>query len=410
MTNIPPPPPTGPPLHLATDDAPPSFTIIDGEALLMFAVDIGLSIDLDLAQKLLARPGERVQRETLQAATDPRRTPEYFEFRPAPLRVSQTASPVVITPEFSTTGDVRITLFDFGAACIIYRVRLAPAPEALLDLAIGLYEHRALLADARARAGALLGVIESAVRQPRVAEVVEDYIVYHLRSARGYDAAAITTAQRDLLARVLRAERTPLSDQQIDDALSSTLSYTRNDQLIIDWNASILINDPGDDVISVLEYANVELLEVRHMDDRLDEMLEASYEAVIKSERAGSAAAKVTPETAKVKLSLLPRLGRRSDLHRLAVMQMDSALMFEDINNALKLLGDQYLARVYRLAAQRMHLPDWDASVLRKIQTLDGIYQKASDERSDFRMQVLEWIIIVLIAVSIVLPFIAPGK
>ena len=39
-------------------------------------------------------------------------------------------------------------------------------------------------------------------------------------------------------------------------------------------------------------------------------------------------------------------------------MQVESAVLFEGVNNALKLLGDQYLARVYRLASQRFHLEE----------------------------------------------------
>jgi hypothetical protein len=49
---------------------------------------------------------------------------------------------------------------------------------------------------------------------------------------------------------------------------------------------------------------------------------------------------------------------QHADLHRVAQMQVDSAMLFEGVNNALKLLGDQYLARVYRLASQRFHLEE----------------------------------------------------
>jgi uncharacterized Rmd1/YagE family protein len=73
------------------------------------------------------------------------------------------------------------------------------------------------------------------------------------------------------------------------------------------------------------------------------------------------------------------------------------------VTNALKLVGDQYLARLYRMAAQRMRLPEWDASIARKLQTAESIYQRLSDQASTIRLEVLEWIIIVLIAVSILL-------
>jgi hypothetical protein len=90
-------------------------------------------------------------------------------------------------------------------------------------------------------------------------------------------------------------------------------------------------------------------------------------------------------------------------LRVIAELQVDNAVLFEGVNNALKLLGDQYLARAYRLASKRFHLDDWDAGILRKLQTLESIYQKVSDRAATWRMEVLEWVIIVLFVFSIVL-------
>jgi hypothetical protein len=99
----------------------------------------------------------------------------------------------------------------------------------------------------------------------------------------------------------------------------------------------------------------------------------------------------------------------RGGRHRLAALQMENAILFEGINNTLKLLGDQHLARLYAVAARRLHLADWDQSILRKLHTANELYQKLADEHSGRRMEVLEWIIILLIAVSIVLPFMVSG-
>jgi hypothetical protein len=89
----------------------------------------------------------------------------------------------------------------------------------------------------------------------------------------------------------------------------------------------------------------------------------------------------------------------------IAQLQVDGALLFERVTNTLKLLGDQYLARVYRLVSQRFHLEDWDASILRKLETLESIYGKMSDRAGTRRMELLEWIIIVLITISIAVSF-----
>jgi hypothetical protein len=97
------------------------------------------------------------------------------------------------------------------------------------------------------------------------------------------------------------------------------------------------------------------------------------------------------------------------DTTHIAQLQVDGALLFERVTNTLKLLGDQYLARVYRLASQRFHLEAWDASILRKLETLESIYSKMSNRTTTRRMEVLEWIIIVLIAVSIAVSFFPMG-
>jgi len=80
---------------------------------------------------------------------------------------------------------------------------------------------------------------------------------------------------------------------------------------------------------------------------------------------------------------------------------VDNAILFEGVNNTLKLLGDQYLARVYRLANKRFHLDEWDTSIIRKLQTLESIYEKISNQATNRRMEVLEWAIVILIAFSI---------
>jgi len=129
------------------------------------------------------------------------------------------------------------------------------------------------------------------------------------------------------------------------------------------------------------------------LDRNLDDALDRSYEAL--TTRRGNS---------------LQRLGVfGADRHRVARMQVDSAILFEGVNNALKLLGDQYLSRVYRLVSQRFHLAEWDAGILRKLQTLESIYEKMSDQVTNRRMEVLEWIIIILIAISIILPFLPGG-
>ena len=78
-------------------------------------------------------------------------------------------------------------------------------------------------------------------------------------------------------------------------------------------------------------------------------------------------------------------------------------LGLENFEQALKLIGDQYLARVYRAATQRYRLGEWNTGALRKLDTIESIYQKIHVHASGIRMELLEWIIIALIAFEILL-------
>ena len=69
----------------------------------------------------------------------------------------------------------------------------------------------------------------------------------------------------------------------------------------------------------------------------------------------------------------------------------------------LKLVGDQYLARLYGLLARRFHLPEWEQSIQRNLDVLESSYQVLSDQATTFRGEFLEWTVIVLIFAEIVL-------
>jgi hypothetical protein len=140
----------------------------------------------------------------------------------------------------------------------------------------------------------------------------------------------------------------------------------------------------------VLEFVNVELLEMRFLDRRLDAALEKAYALLARRNWGRS----WWPGTV------------RNDLRDLGALQVENAALFEGVNNALKLVGDQFLARVYRLASERFHLAEWDATILRKLDTLDSLYGKTADLASAMRIEILEWIIILLIAFEVVWSFV----
>jgi hypothetical protein len=67
-------------------------------------------------------------------------------------------------------------------------------------------------------------------------------------------------------------------------------------------------------------------------------------------------------------------------------------------------MGDDFQARVFQLATRKMGLALWDASITRKLQTLESIDSKISDSEGARRMELLEIVIIILITISTFMP------
>lgn len=357
-----------------------------GRCHVLYAFDIGLGIDLDHANRVIA---SATQRESIK---DKRRAPETVISQPAPLRMTRPADPIQLGA-FTTDPNVDVVLYDFGAVAVRYAMPLAGSLADLERLSGDLYDNEPLARSARQIVDAVARSVAPAVRRPGIANLVEDYAIFHIEAFdQPCDLNTLIARHGDQVARILRASQSPVSDQEVADALACRISYAADDAALIDWAATLLVGPDADDVRTVLEFANVELLELRFLDSQLDAALEQSYRVL--SRRRGPGWGLFGSLAAEVR-----RIGR---------LQVDNAVLFEGVNNALKLLGDQYLARVYRLASQRFHLAEWDAAILRKIETIDSIYSKESDRQINVRMEILEWIIIILIAAELVLPFLRP--
>jgi hypothetical protein len=359
------------------------LTIQNGTCHVLFVYDVALSINLDQVEQ---RATQTKQRQSIKHG---KRSPKQFEFTPQPLRLTE-QSDVMPVGAHQTIPAIDMVLYDFGAVSVLYSVDISGPFSGLADLSQSVYDNERLLADSRKRVEQLLRDIQEAVQRPGISEMVEDYVIFHIESLQKPAAIqSLVNGHNQEMAQILRAETQPLSLDEVQDAMSGRISYGVDDLTLVDWNAALVVDAEGDDVCSVLEFANVELLEMRYLDQSLDNALGRSYELLTRSR-------------------WKPRLtSGLADMKQIGQLQVDSALLFEGVNNSLKLLGDQYLARVYRLVSQRFHLTEWDGTIIRKLETLESIYEKISDRVSNWRLEVLEWIIILLIAISIVLPFIS---
>ena len=345
------------------------------------STDLGFAIDLARAEQILA--ADQIQ----QHFKKPRRAPEAQQLQRHSLRVAQSGFPVDLG-NFRSEGPVEIVLWEFGAATIAYAVPIDAHLEDLVPLSDLLWDHAELLGDAKNRAQQLIDAIRPAIDKPQLGPRFEDYVVFELRLPDREPVSELWTRCASTTASILRAEPGPLSDQEISDALNLRCAYVRDEVVLIDWFAALLVGDDMEDERLVLELTTAELLELRDLDEQLDKGIEAAY-ALLSRKR-----------------SWFSQLSTRDqDLGQVSQLQADAVVLFEGVDNALKLLGDQYLARMYRVASERFHLPQWDAAIERKLRVLDGIYEKLSTRTASRRFEMLELVIIALIAISTVAPF-----
>lgn len=376
----------------------PAFTASGGCSAIL-AYDIGVGVDLRRAESLSA------QVEGFDSVVERKPPPRYLNFKEEPLRLRFKIDPVSVG-SFSTTPTVEVVVFAFGAVSVIYTFPVSGPLAEWVYLSSVLYDSPALPAHSRGLVKKLMDGILPSIDKPEIADSVEDYTIFHLARAEGSNpvpeaatggeglpTSDFVASNRQLLAQILRSETQPIGPDEVNEALGSRIAYGESDEAIVGWNGAVLIRHPdAEDVQSVLEYANIQLLKLRRVDDQLDRALAHAYEAVGRSESGGW----------RRSYPLIPDREARA----VSRLQMESAILYEGVANALKLAGDPYLARLYRMAGQRMHLSEWDSSISRKLQTADGIYSKLSDRAAIRRLELLEWIVIVLIGVSILTVFV----
>ena len=355
--------------------------IAKGTCFPLFAYEVGRAIDLDAAARHVLL-GDAAR----QTIKQKRRAPAYFEYRPAPLRVTRQGESHAIGA-YRTALGVEAVIYDFGAVSLSYAIAIDGPLAGLPALAEALWGNESLLADSRRHVEELLATLGDAVVRPRIADFVEDYAIFQIEAfTAACEAAALWTEQAHTVAQVLRAASRTLSLQETSDATALRLSFGPNDATIIDSDAAVLFDPEDDDVRAVIEFANIQLLEMRFLDQQLDNALDQAYDTLARRRDGFALPGQPGP-----------------DLRRLAQLQLDGAILFEQVTNALKLVGEQYLARVYTLLSRRFHLAEWDASITRKLQTIDGIYTKLTDRAASRRTEVLEWIIIVLITLELLI-------
>ena len=187
------------------------------------------------------------------------------------------------------------------------------------------------------------------------------------------------------VAGLLTEEEQPaaLSEQEATESTEQYLSYYHTDLVVVDWDAALVIDEPADtdEVLHIVELANVQLAELGAYDRLLDASLQLAYKDVGKR-----------------------RASPRKEVHRnLREIRVDMERFNDELLNITKFFGDWHLARVYRNVSGRFHMADWHTAVNEKLKTLGDLYQLLQQDWVNFWMVILEVTIVLLFIFDVIL-------
>ncbi len=185
---------------------------------------------------------------------------------------------------------------------------------------------------------------------------------------------------------VLMGEKADFSPSIRNEILKNSLSYSSDDFAIVSWDTAWLC-DPEDptDLVDLIEYANVQLMQLRFYDNRLSLQMERMYDHLESADQ-------------------MPRFQRIRKYHLMMsqLMEVHAAITetTEKIQNLIKITEDVYYARVYAATLNVLRTSQWTESVQRKLDVIHRNYTMLSNEVNIQHSNFLEWMIIILIALE----------
>lgn len=347
-----------------------------------------------IRQLVLFDVADEIRLEMLRAAlgiAEPTRTPAFS--KPAPDYVRFERPPVVERLEVDSF-EARAKYYEYGVVAIELDQPFSLDWPELVERSASLLsdqgvEQRAidLLKPRLARAGL-------AIVKPYTSWLDEDYVIVAVFPEGPNDNAAQLLAQHgSRIAQIVRGENRPLSASESQEILASNVSYYPNDLLVAGWSAAFVFDSmaAAGPTLQLLEYANAQLLEFRHYDELLTGVLRDVYRSIDRG------------------TGMWRRWGLAGEAERLNTIRLDVIEIAERMETAIKFLSDMFYARMYRLAAARVGVPDYRRLVDQKLQTAGELYEFMVDRFDQGRGFFLEVVVVIILLIEIVFLFRGKG-
>jgi hypothetical protein len=352
-------------------------TPLCGSVLVLIQFDVCEEIRLDQLRQIL---GARTADTSFKHVA-----PGYVRFQRPP--VEEVLEPLVLESGERLQGDIKY--FDYGVVSVIFELPFSGDWDKLVQLSSRWVWDTNFEGLATRIVKQKLELAAPALVKPYTTEwLKEDYFIFHLREIEGSPSATdLLAAQGACISQVVRGESQPLSDGERQEILQSRISYYPNDLAVIGWNAAFIYDSPAgaETAIQLLQYANSQLLEFRHYDELLTKQLEGVYDFLDRGGR-----------------GLWSRWRTAKAASKLHTVLLDVSELTERADNAIKFLSDMFSARLYKLAALKVGVPDYKDLVQQKLQTAEELYRFMVDEFNQSRAFVLELMVVIILIIELV--------
>ena len=360
-------------------------TPLRGSVLVLIQFDVCEEIRLDVLRRIFPA-------RTAEASF--KKAPAYVRYQRAP--VEETLEPVILESGERLTGEIQY--YDYGVVSLVFELPFSGDWDDLIELSCRWtsdtnFESVATRIARQKLERAAPALVKPYIDPGKHAEaqnpwLQEDYFIFHLREIEGSPSAnELLAARGSQIAQVVRGETAQLAEGERQEVLQSRISYYPNDLAVIGWNAAFIYDTPAgaETAIQLLQYANSQLLEFRHYDEFLTRELENVYDFL----DAGGTGLWSRWRTARA----------ASKLH--AVL-FDVNELTERADNAIKFLSDMFSARLYKLAAQKVGVPDYKDLVKEKLQTAEDMYRFMVEQFNQSRAFVLELMVVIILIVELI--------
>ena len=354
-----------------------------GRILVYRVFDIGSEIDLDVVEALFEdkKLKERFKLERKNKSLIISRAPVSIQL--GPVEVTLNGRRVI--------SELVAKVWHFGTLSLCFQIPIDPETSwlELVQTAAWLEKDGEVDHLAHEKAKEFQKDIATAITGATQWTMNEDYVIYYIQEFDGLNAPTSQLIEKvDVPALILAETKEYLSDSMKKSILDNRFQYSRDDLVVVDWNSALVLEPSGSmDVPLIIEFALNQLLEMRYYDDLLDQRLNTLYNEVVGKKR-GLFSNKFSHQAEEA-----------------GQIYLEISEIVENVENSFKTVGDFYLATIFRASSQRFRFDDWQRSIDDKLNNLAEVSKLLHSEVNESRNQMMEMIIIILIAIEVI-PFV----